>query len=463
MTRWQKLAWISVFYFAEGLPFGIAYDVWPVYFRQHGVSLRDIGLMSVLFLPYTLKAAWAPAVDRLGSRQIWVALCQLALAATTVVFLGLNPADTSWSLWAVLLAFTLLSATQDIAIDAYAVDLSTPTDAGSINGVRVAAYRVALVAAGGLMLVLAGAIGWGPTWWGLAALFVLLALVTFVSTRAPRERSVAGPTTTTREVARYRLGALALAAVCLALAWQNDWSGIWLAFAVISCALAVASFLDPSMLRWVLRREMAVVVLFILLYKVGDSTLGRMVRPFWVDRGMTEAEIGIVTSTMGTLLTVLGALAGGWFTDRKGIFAALLWCGVAQLVSNFGYVAVAALNLPRGDATLVGLTFGPFQAAIYLASVVESFTQGLGTAAFLAFLMTLCDKRHAASQFALLSATFALSRDVAGAFSGIGAEALGYAAYFTLTACLAIPALALLPWIRGRIRGAPQPAPQLQV
>jgi PAT family beta-lactamase induction signal transducer AmpG len=191
-------------------------------------------------------------------------------------------------------------------------------------------------------------------------------------------------------------------------------------------------------LRWLFRWEMVPVVLFVLLFKVGDSTLGRMVKPFWVDRGYSLTEIGTISVTLGTVLTILGALAGGWIVNRVGIFRSLLWLGLAQLVSNVGYVVVAAVELPR--------------ESIYVASVVESFTQGLGTAAFLSFLMNLCDKEHAATQYAILSALFALTRDVAGAFTGIGVESLGYAVFFALTTALAVPGLALLPLIRPRIR-----------
>ncbi len=193
------------------------------------------------------------------------------------------------------------------------------------------------------------------------------------------------------------------------------------------------------MLRWVFRWEMLPVVAFILLYKLGDSTLGRMVKPFWVDRGYSLAEIGAISVSLGVVLTILGALTGGWFTNKRGIFQALLWLGLAQMISNLGYVAVAVFDLPR--------------ESIYVASMVESFTQGLGTAAFLSFLMNLCDKEHAASQYAILSALFALTRDVVGAFSGLGVEAWGYAAYFAATTAVALPGLALLPLVRPRIRG----------
>jgi PAT family beta-lactamase induction signal transducer AmpG len=387
----KVLAWIAVLYFAEGLPFGIAYDVWPVFFRVHGVSLAEIGLMSLLSLPWTWKMLWAPLVDRWGHRQHWITVALFTLGATTLAIVPLDPSRPSWLMWGLLLLFTTASATQDIAIDAYAVDVSTPDTVGSINGMRVSAARVALLAGGGGFIFLAGTLGWTPLWFALAGTFVGLAAVAWLSPRVALEE------TARRHAIR-------------------------------------------PVLRWALRWQMLPVVAFVLLYKLGDSTLGRMVKPFWVDRGYTLEEIGAISVSLGVVLTILGALVGGWFTNRYGIFRALLWLGLAQMVSNLGYVAVAALELPR--------------QSIYVASVVESFTQGLGTAAFLSFLMNLCDREHAASQYAILSALFALTRDVVGAFSGLGVEAWGYAAYFAVTTALAVPGLALLPLVRPSIRVA---------
>ena len=153
---------------------------------------------------------------------------------------------------------------------------------------------------------------------------------------------------------------------------------------------------------------------------------------------MSKFNMSHALKTSALAAVAVGALAGGWFTNRYGIFQALLWLGLAQLVSNLGYVAVAAFELPR--------------ESIYVASVIESFTQGLGTAAFLSFLMHLCDKEHAATQYAILSALFAVTRDIGGAFTGIGVEALGYATYFAVTTALALPGLALLPFVRRSIR-----------
>ena len=176
------------------------------------------------------------------------------------------------------------------------------------------------------------------------------------------------------------------------------------------------------------------VMLFILTYKLGDMALGPMVRPFWVDRNFTLIQIGAVPGTLGVVSTILGALLGGALTARWGTCRALLVLGIAQAASNLAYAAAAALP--------------PSAPLMYAASIVESFCGGLGTAPFLTFLMSICDKAHAATQYALLSALFNVTAVVAGAVSGWAAEAFGYGAYFTMTFFLAWPALLLLPRVQ---------------
>lgn len=171
-----------------------------------------------------------------------------------------------------------------------------------------------------------------------------------------------------------------------------------------------------------------------LTYKLGDASMGPMVKPFWIDRGLSPTEIAAVSNTLGVGLTILGALVGGALTSRLGIFRSLWMLGLAQAFSNLGYAGAAWLDLGR--------------PGIYTASALESFTGGLGTAAFLAFLMRVCEPAQAATQYAALSALFSLTRTVASAASGLGAERLGYASYFAFTFVLAFPAYLFLPWVR---------------
>ncbi len=410
MTLARKLWWVAVLYFAEGMPFGIVKDVLPVYFRVHDVDLTEIGLASLLGLPWTLKVFWSPLVDRYGSRRDWIGACLFALSGFTAAIPLFEPGAIALGLWVVLIALTCASATQDIAIDAYTIGLVEDGEEGDTNGVRVSAYRVALIFAGGGLLLLRGWLGWHGVFWCAALMFALLA----VCTRwMPQIRSAG-------EAARS--GSLEALRV-----WAAR-PGAWALFA------------------------------FILIYKLGDAAMAPMVKPFWVDRGLAVEEIGLVSTTFGVAATIVGALVGGRLTDRWGIYRALLLLGALQAVSNLGYAAVAWFDPPPPSVEVSSLASAgiallePARASVYAASLVESFTGGLGTAAFLAFLMHVCEKRHAAVQYALLSAIFAFSRDVAGAASGWATTRLGYDAYFALTFVLAFPGLALLPFLRPWIR-----------
>ncbi|MFQ5950403.1 MAG: MFS transporter, partial [Nitrospiria bacterium] len=193
------------------------------------------------------------------------------------------------------------------------------------------------------------------------------------------------------------------------------------------------------------------VILFILTFKLADSSMGFMVKPFWVDSGFTATEIGLVSVNLGLILSISGGVVGGWITDRTDIFKSLWTLGLFQAISNLGY-ALSAYVLPALDA---GAAIPmKHKALIYSASALESFTGGLGTAAFLAFLMAIVNKKHSATEYALLSSVFALSRSFAGWAGGFGAQFLGYGPYFLLTFFLAFPAYCFLPWVKKMLHYA---------
>jgi len=394
MNLTTKLTWVAILYFAEGFPFGIVIDTLPVFFRVHGVRLADIGLLSLVGLPWTLKFLWAPAVDLLGQRRTWVVGCQVFLTLGLLAIVAVDPSHVSMILWAVVLGLAFFSATQDIAIDAYTIELLEQSEMGPANGVRVTAYRIALIASGGLFVALAGLIGWRGTFVFAA---VLMGSSCLVSLRLPHPRPMDPAGTPSRSP-------------------------------------VVEQVLLMPLRQFFEHRGFVLVMLFVLTFKLGDMALGPMVRPFWVDRQFSLVQIGAIPGTLGVLGTILGALLGGGLTARWGTIRALFVLGILQAGSNLVYAAAAALP--------------PSIPLMYTASIVESFCGGLGTAPFLAFLMSICSKAHAATQYALLSALFGLTRVAAGAVSGWAAEGMGYAAYFTLTFFLAWPALLLLPWVR---------------
>jgi len=326
--------------------------------------------------------------------------------------------------------------------------------------------------AAGLLLILSDYIGWRLTYLSAAALFALLA---FVILAAPRERSDIARASVTlfNELRTLLAHPLALVIVLLffagaaaltdkSLHWSKSNPGIWPAYAVFASLMLLVSFLrhrkTPSgfnrevltegpmfgaMFEMLQRPGIVPVILFILLFKLGDAAMGIMVKPFWVDAGFSATQIGLVSVQISLALSIAGGIAGGWFTDRFGIFRALWVLGLLQALSNLGYAGVATL-LPVGEHLSPSTSH---QVLLYLVSGLESFTGGLGTAAFLAFLMAIVDKRRSAAEYALLSSVFALSRSVAGFASGFGVEAMGYADYFLLTFFLSFPAYLLLPWV----------------
>ena len=393
------MRWVVTLYFAQGFPFGVFADVLPVFFRTQGMSLVDISLlMSPCQLAWSIKACWSPLVDRFGSWRRWmggglamVGVALAGLAIWTHANAG-QPLQANWILMGLLALFALASATQDIAIDAYFVRLVKPGEEGLANGWRVGAYRAAMLIGGGLAVMLANLMPWDT-------LFAILAVVTWalmgIPWRAPAGEQRA-PLTMTQ----------------------------WL----------------QALRSWLSKPGASGVFVFLILYKFGDMTMSSVVKPFWVDHGRSVNEIGTVSTTIGMVATVIGSLAGGWYVSRRTIFRGLWVLGIWQAISNLGYAAVAWWHLDRWF--------------LYGASVFESLSQGLGTAAQLALITRLCDREHAATQFAMLTALFGLSRAGAGIVGAWGAEHFGYAALFFVSFFLCLPPVAFLPQVRLRLAGS---------
>ncbi|HEX7125342.1 MAG TPA: MFS transporter [Thermodesulfobacteriota bacterium] len=400
MTTRTKLAWVALVYFAEGLPYGLIFDTFNAYFATAGLNLRSIGLLTSVSLPWTLKFLWAPAVDLWGERRHWFAAAQFAVAAILALFAVAPPGTDVDRIWLLLFCVALAGATQDIAIDAYTIDLVDRDEMGRANGVRQTTYRLATsVTAGGLLLWLADLAGWPTTFGVTSAIFVALGLL---SLRTPR---VLRPTPARQgRPFRERLEG--------AVVWP---------FMLFVRRAGLASFLG--------------ILGFVVLFRVGEYALGPMVTPFRVQRGLTLAEIGLLTGFVSPAATITGFLAAGWLTTRLGIFRALIVLGFFQAASNLGYSAAALA--PEG-----------LKWPLYAASAVESFCGGLGSTPFITFLTAICSRGHAATQFALLTALFNITGLVARTSSGFLAEWMGFAAYFAATFVISFSAYVFLPAIR---------------
>jgi PAT family beta-lactamase induction signal transducer AmpG len=384
------LSLASILYFSEGLPYGIVTEFFPLYMRLQHAQLVAIGMLNAVAAAWTFKVLWSPLVDLYGTYRRWITG---ALAGLTVSMLMLAAAPSSLGagFWVILTLLTLASATQDIAVDAFTIR-TTPKDlVGPVNSVRLAAYRAGIIVGGGGLAAFGSRFGWRNAF--LAGALLTAALLVF-TTRIPKAR---GNT-------QVRL----------------DLAG--------------------GLKQWLRRPAARTLLLIVFLYKLGEFAIASMVKPFWLDRGYSVVEIATVTTVLGVTLTLAGALAGGVVVARIGVYRALLWLGLAQIVSNLGYAFVS--------------TFDGGRTAMYVAAVLENFALGLGTAAFLALLMLICDREHAATEFALLTATYGLARTAGGILSGYVSQYFGFTAFFWVTVALGIPALLLLPLVRSEVADA---------
>ncbi|MBW2393887.1 MAG: MFS transporter [Deltaproteobacteria bacterium] len=391
MGRRRMLAIVAGVYVIEGFPMGIFSDLLPVYWAQVGVPLETIGALSGLGLAWAAKPLWSPLVQRFGEGRAWISGSMALVAAA--LFFGGSEQPTAMSLWMGTGLLCAASATQDIAIDAYTIGLVRRGDEGMANAVRITTYRVGVILAGTLPLLLAGPFGWRTAHLAGGAIALVLAFATWL---APRVDGPEGGHPPLRHAFRT---------------WQS-------------------------------RGAMAGVLGFVLLYRVGDMVMAPMLKPFWVERGLSNEEIALVSTTLGTAATVAGAALGGWIVSRIGISRSLLWLGVFALASNLGYAVAARSGMPP--------------EAIYAASLVEAFCGGLAASGFLAFLMRICEREYAAVQYAVLTGAYATAGRLLGMGSGWATEQVGFATFFAMTAALALPAFALLPYAARWVAAIPE-------
>ncbi len=413
-----KLLVIGVLYFAEGVPYGFVVTTLSFFLRTQGVPLQQIGLLSLLGLAWSFKLLWSPLVDRFGvSRACWLVPSQTAII---LCLLGLTyqvGQPVSLSFWLLTGLLCVASATQDLAVDAYTIDLLETRELGIANGIRNGAYRAGSLAAGSGLLIASDLLGWRPSFVGLMVVMAALVITVLVFRpfRLPRPQTL--------EANPGRKG---------------GWQTIRLAYETLRR-----------------HRHFWVIVVFTLTYKAGDALMASMISPFWKDQGFSATQFGTVSGILGSVATILGGLVGGILTSRWGIGRGLWTMGIFQAFSNLGYWAAAfpgmnRLVLLEISVPTVGTNLPIYP--IYLASQGESFSSGLGSAAFMAFLMCLCDKRFSAMHYAFFAMLFSFGARVFGYLGGWGAAYFGYATFFFLSFLAAWPAFALLPWVLPVVR-----------
>ncbi|MFZ9405484.1 MAG: AmpG family muropeptide MFS transporter [Burkholderiaceae bacterium] len=447
--------------FSSGLPLALSAGTLQAWLTVEGIDIKTIGLFALVGLPYTFKFVWAPLLDRfepswLGRRRAWLLVTQLLLSGICLAMSTLDPVASIGLLGGLAVAMAFLSASQDIVFDAYRADLLGPHERGAGAAVSVLGYRLAMLVSGGLALILADQwLGWSGAYQVMAVLFVLMAILTLLVPRLAAQAPLARDARDTASaewkgfVAMLLAGGLTAwvlhglgAAVLPEGASRFLRLGVDTAMILGACAAGLGaarwagfpSFVQPWDAFFSRRHALALLAM-IVLYKLGDAFAGSLSTAFLIrGAGFSATEVGAVNKALGLIATIVGALAGGALLTRVRLYPALMIFGVLQAVSNLGYWLIAVSPKSHG---LMAAAIG-----------IENLCGGLGTAAFVAFLMGLTDARFSAAQYALLSALAAVGRVYVGPSAGVMVEAFGWPTFFLLTVLAALPGLLVLRLLR---------------
>lgn len=387
--RTKDIAVVTVLGFASGLPFPLIGGTLQAWLTTEGIDIKTIGLFTVLTFPYSFKFLWSAIFDRfniagLGRRRGWIIICQILILSGIFLMITFTPEHLLiFSILAAMIAF--FSASQDISIDAYRTEILRPEDRGIGAAFSVTAYRIALIVAGGLCLLLADYFGWQIALTITTSLLVLGIITTF---------------------------------------WADEPEGIK------SPATFKESFIEPF--RDLLKREKSIILLlFIVLYKIGDAYASSLSTAFFIRGiGFSLTEVGTVNKIGGLISAIAGSILGGFLLRKISLYKALISFGILQAASNIMFMVLA----------IGGKNFSLFISTV----VIENLTGGMGTTAFLALLMGLCNRSFAATQYALLSSLASLGRVIISPTAGFIVESIGWAAFYFLTFLVAIPGILLI-------------------
>ena len=393
--RDKRMAAILFLSFASGLPFNLTNFTLQAWLASEGLSIKTIGLFSLAALPYNVKFLWAPLLDRylppiLGRRRGWILIYQACLAVCIAVMGFCSPTKAPYVLGGVAVLLAFLSASQDIVIDAYRVDAIPAGERALAAASAAFGYRTAAMLAGAVLVWIAASLGWQ-----LAFLFVAcLMAATMAATIWAPEPDMPG-----------RAPRTLAEAVSLPLRALLSQKGMW-------------GFL-----------------LLVLLYKVGDALALSLYSTFMIRGvGFTLKELSVAGKLNMTISTMIGVAVGGIMYIRWGVFRSLLVFGIGQALTNLLYTWLALA--------------GKKVWLLVLATALDTMVGGMGQAAFVAFLVSLCSVDFSATQYALLSALAALPRNVTGAIAGALVPMIGWANFFVVTCLSAVPGLVLLVVLR---------------
>ncbi|HZE88500.1 MAG TPA: MFS transporter, partial [Verrucomicrobiae bacterium] len=398
----RRTACVALQSFYSGIPLGLIWVAIPAWMARAGVDIKTIGLLTLAQTPWTFKFLWSPLMDRyrppfLGRKRGWAVIAQIGLVVTTMGLAGaaLAPSDSHLFLglpidWVVVigvlsLSIAFASTVQDIAVDAYAVEVLHPSEHGVAVGARTALYRIGFYLAGAVAISIAAEISWAMTLAIEAVLYLGAVVIVFFS---PEPEAIEASPKTLK-------------------------AAVW----------------EPLVGLFSQHRAVEIAA-FLFLYKFGENLAQALLRPFLVQTGYSDIDIGLWTGMISLVVNAAGAIVGGVLATRIGLGTALWAFGLFQAFGNLGYFILAGMP--------------PSRAAMFAAIGTETFAQALGTAAFGILLLRLTQKRFSATQYALLSSLFALGRVVTGPIAGFLVDAIGWRLFFIVSIVMAGPGFVFL-------------------
>lgn len=394
----RSIAVMLLLGFSSGLPLALTGGTLQAWMTVSGMDIRTIGIFALIGLPYTLKFLWAPLMDHFvppffGRRRGWIMITQIALMAGIAAMGFSNPKSAVLSVAVLALAVAFSSASQDIVVDAYRTDVLLESERGMGAAVFVMGYRVATLASGALALIMSDNIGWSQTYIIMACL-MMVGIAAASWGREP-QRAARPP----RSIKEAVVGPL-------------------------------EDFLS--------RGSALMLLLLIVLYKLGDAYAGSLTTAFLIrGAGFSPTDVGAINKGFGFVASIAGALIGGALMIRMRLFRALMAFGILQAASNLSFMVLA--------------WSGKNYAVMIFAVAFENITGGMGTSAFVALLMALCNQRYSATQYALLSSLAAVGRIFIAPSAGFMVEAFGWASFFLITSFTAVPGLWMVWLLRREI------------
>ena len=389
----RRMALMLVMGFSSGLPIALAISTLQAWIASEGMDIKTVGAFTLVQLPYQFKFLWSPIIDRitlpfLGRRRGWMLLTQLGLMVSIAALGFCDPHSNIELLAGMAVVLAFVSASQDVVVDAYRADTLATHELGSGSALSILGYRLGMITSGSVALILAESLPWRSVYLIMAALMSIGVVATLLADEPTQGRAPRS--------------------------WRE-------------------AIVDPF-LEFVRRAHVFELLLFVLLYKFADVMALALSTKFLLELGFSKGDIGVVSKGFGLVATILGAIVGASLMSRLSLVRSLLLFGIFQALAVIGF----------GVLAIIGKNYSALAGAVF----IENFTSGMGTAAFAAFLTSLCQRQFSATQYALLSALSSMPRAMVGPVAATLVSQFGWTSFFFLCAACALPGLILLSRFR---------------